>query len=99
MVELLAEMPLYRDISNYQGFEVPFALWFRLPRWRELLIDMLSEDRLARQGIFAPAAVVALRDALLRDPEAEQLPISAYQLRHRVWILLVFQIWCESYLG
>jgi hypothetical protein len=24
LVELLAEMPLYRDVSSYQGFEVPF---------------------------------------------------------------------------
>ncbi|MEM9553859.1 MAG: asparagine synthase (glutamine-hydrolyzing) [Acidobacteriota bacterium] len=82
-----------------RGFEVPFARWFQRPDWRALLVDALSEERLRRQGIFEPSAVLDLRDRLLDDPEARRQPLSAYQLRHRVWALLVFQIWAERRLG
>jgi hypothetical protein len=40
-----------------------------------------------------------LRDWLLDDPEAASLPMSAYQLRHQVWALLVFQIWHDQFMG
>jgi len=36
---------------------------------------------------------------LLDDPEAVSLPMSAYQLRHQVWALLVFQIWHDQFMG
>jgi asparagine synthase (glutamine-hydrolysing) len=81
------------------GFAVPFATWFKDGPWRSFLIDMLSEQRLRRQGIFEPAEVIALRDALLDDPEAERQPMSSYQLRHRVWAIFVFQIWYEQFVG
>jgi asparagine synthase (glutamine-hydrolysing) len=80
------------------GFEVPFGHWFQKPQWRTLLVDMLSEDRLRSQGIFNPPDVIRLRDSLLDDPEAVRLPISAYQLRHQVWALLVFQIWHDQFM-
>jgi asparagine synthase (glutamine-hydrolysing) len=80
-----------------QGFELPFAEWFQRDPWRSLLIDLLSEERLRRQGIFDPGQVVALRDRFLDDPEALRQPLSAYQLRHRVWMLLVFQMWEEGF--
>jgi asparagine synthase (glutamine-hydrolysing) len=80
-----------------QGFELPFAEWFQREPWRSFLIDLLSEERLRRQGIFDPRQVVALRDSFLDDPEALRQPVSAYQLRHRVWMLLVFQMWEEGF--
>jgi len=82
-----------------KGFEVPFAQWFQQPQWRALLVDMLAEERLRSQGIFNPADVIRLRDWLLTDPEAARLPLSAYQLRHQVWALLVFQIWYDQFMG
>lgn len=82
-----------------KGFEVPFGHWFQQPQWRALLVDMLAEERLSRQGIFNPPAVIRLRDWLLKDPEAVSLPMSAYQLRHQVWALLVFQIWHDQFMG
>jgi asparagine synthase (glutamine-hydrolysing) len=80
-----------------QGFEVPFAQWFQRKSWRALLLDMLSEDRLRRQGIFNPSKVVKLRDELLLDSEARYSQVSSYQLRHRVWALLMFQMWHEQF--
>lgn len=80
-----------------QGFELPFAQWFQKENWRNLLVDMLSEARLSAQGIFNVQEVLRLRDSILDDPEAVHLPMSAYQLRHRVWSLLMFQVWLEYY--
>jgi len=82
-----------------QGFEVPFAEWFQKGHWRSLLLDMLSEDRLRRQGIFNPQEVIKLRDRFLSDPEARNTPLSAYQLRHRAWALLMFQMWHEQFMN
>ena len=92
---------LPEEIANRgkKGFEVPFAHWFQQPQWRALLVDMLAEERLRSQGIFNPPAVIRLRDWLLTDPEAARLPLSAYQLRHQVWALLVFQIWYDQFMG
>jgi asparagine synthase (glutamine-hydrolysing) len=94
--ELLPEQIVNR---SKKGFEVPFAQWFQQPQWRALLVDMLSEERLRSQGIFNPPDVIRLRDWLLDDPEAACLPMSAYQLRHQVWALLVFQIWHDQFMG
>jgi asparagine synthase (glutamine-hydrolysing) len=81
-----------------QGFEVPFASWFQRDPWRSLLVDTLAEERIRRQGIFDPAGVTALRDAFLNDPEARHQRVSAYQLRHHVWMLFVFQVWHERFM-
>jgi asparagine synthase (glutamine-hydrolysing) len=94
--DLLPEQIINR---SKKGFEVPFAQWFQQPQWRSLLVDMLAEDRLRSQGIFNPPDVIRLRDWLLDDPEARRLPMSAYQLRHQVWALLVFQIWHDQFMG
>jgi len=92
---------LPEEIANRgkKGFEVPFAHWFQQPQWQALLVGMLAEDRLRSQGIFNPPEVIRLRDWLLKDPEAARLPLSAYQLRHQVWALLVFQIWYDQFMG
>jgi asparagine synthase (glutamine-hydrolysing) len=82
-----------------QGFELPFGQWFQKKVWRDLLLDMLGSDRLRRQGIFDSNAIVQLRDQFLNDPEAHKVPLSAYQLRHRVWGLLMFQMWHEQFIN
>ncbi|MFQ5568397.1 MAG: asparagine synthase (glutamine-hydrolyzing) [Rhodothermales bacterium] len=84
--------------ANKQGFEVPFARWFQADPWRSLMVDMLSGQRLKDQGIFDVQQVLYLRDTLINDPEARRIPLSAYQLRHRVWMLLIFQIWYHQYM-
>lgn len=81
-----------------QGFEVPFAQWFQKDAWRTLLLDTLSPASIEQQGIFRASEVVRLRDELLRNPEATGAPISAYQLRHRVWLLFVFEVWSRQFL-
>jgi asparagine synthase (glutamine-hydrolysing) len=81
-----------------QGFELPFGSWFRRPQWRDFLIDTLSEQTLRSQGIFEPARLIGWRDSILRESGVNS-GISDYQLRHRVWGLLVFQLWHGQYMG
>lgn len=81
-----------------QGFEIPFSAWFQKEPWRSFLLDMLSQERLRRQGIFNPAEVINLRDQFLRNPQAHGLDASAYQLRHRIWMLFIFQAWYEQFM-
>jgi asparagine synthase (glutamine-hydrolysing) len=81
-----------------QGFEVPFARWFQEREWRSLLIDTISETGLRRHGIFESQKVIALRDRFLDDVECRKDPLSAYQLRHRIWAILIFQLWYERFI-
>jgi asparagine synthase (glutamine-hydrolysing) len=80
------------------GFEVPFGSWFKDGELRTLLDDCLSSESVRRRGIFNPKGVERLRMAILSDGAANDLEISTYQLWHRVWILLMFELWARQYL-
>jgi asparagine synthase (glutamine-hydrolysing) len=72
-----------------KGFSFPVARWLR-SELRPLVLDLLSEDRLRRQGLFDPALVGALlKDHF--DGRADN--------RKALWTLLVFQLWHARYLG
>lgn len=65
------------------GFSVPVESWLRGPlrTWAE---DLLSHDRLSRQGVLDPAAVRRLwRDFLSGKPRHDRI----------LWNLLMFQEW------
>lgn len=71
------------------GFGVPLNQWLRESQ-RTMLTDYLSPARLRAQGIFDAQAV----DALLRDH------LRGYADRgHQLWLLLLFQLWFERWLG
>ncbi len=55
---------------------------------RPLLDELLAPDRLARQGLFAPAAVRALVDAHVEGRS---------DLRKPLWTILVLQLWLEAH--
>jgi asparagine synthase (glutamine-hydrolysing) len=72
-----------------KGFGFPVSKWFRA-ELKPLLLDLLSEERLRRQGLFRPAYVTGLiKDHmdLTRDN------------RKALWTLLIFQLWHDRYLG
>jgi len=66
-----------------KGFGVPVADWLRGPL-RPMMLDLLSPERLARQGLFEPAAVEALIGAHLEGRSDNRKPL---------WTLLMFQMW------
>lgn len=71
---------------NKRGFQIPVAQWLR-GKLRPLLCDMLSAERLTRQGIFDPQAVNQLIEAH-QSGRAD--------LRKPLWTLLVLQLWLYS---
>ena len=72
-----------------KGFNMPVAYWLN-GALRELTLDMLSEARLQRQGLFNPPYV----KQLLADHFNHRK-----DNRKELWTLLMFQMWHEKYLG
>jgi asparagine synthase (glutamine-hydrolysing) len=80
------------------GFAVPFGTWFKNGELRELLDDCLSSESIKRRGIFNHKSVEHLRTSILSPSAASELDISTYQLWHRVWIILMFELWARQYI-
>jgi len=70
-----------------KGFSLPTRRLLRGPL-RPLMLDMLSPERLKRQGIFDPAAVGALTHQHLAMGLDRSKPL---------WALLAFNLWEESF--
>jgi asparagine synthase (glutamine-hydrolysing) len=81
-----------------QGFDVPFGAWFKSDEWRTMLNDCLSVDSIRRRAIFDPAAVDKLRQALLSNSAQQPLGLSRNQVWHRVWLIIMFELWARQYL-
>ncbi len=70
-----------------KGFNMPVAHWIT-SELRELVLDMLSEERITRQGLFNYAFIKSLLDEhLARKRDHRKL----------LWTLLIFQMWHEEY--
>ncbi|HNZ03896.1 MAG TPA: asparagine synthase (glutamine-hydrolyzing) [Myxococcota bacterium] len=72
-----------------KGFGVPMASWLRADL-RPLLEDLLSPERLRRQGIFRPEAVSFLVDSHMSKKR---------NCRKELFNLLVFQLWHQRWLS
>jgi asparagine synthase (glutamine-hydrolysing) len=81
------------------GFEIPFAEWFSREPWRTFLIDTLSPDAVRKQDIFNVDEIMRLRDQFLKDPQARNASMSAYQLRHRLWLVFMFNLWHQKFMS
>jgi asparagine synthase (glutamine-hydrolysing) len=71
-----------------KGFNMPVAHWINY-EWRDLVLDMMSEKRIKRQGLFNYDYVKHLLDehfARRRDN------------RKMLWTLLMFQMWYHKYI-
>ncbi|MBE3557895.1 MAG: asparagine synthase (glutamine-hydrolyzing) [Ktedonobacteraceae bacterium] len=71
------------------GFNIPYKNWLR-GELRPLLLEALAPERLARQGLFQPAAVQRLIGEHLQGVRDHA---------HKLWQLLMFQLWAERYLA
>ena len=85
MKDLLPAEILHRP---KKGFGIPIAEWLK-GRLNSLMHDMLSQQRLASQGLFNAEYV----QQLIREHE------SGKASHHKeLWTLLVFQLWQQSFL-
>ena len=70
-----------------KGFNMPVAYWLT-GHLKDLTLDMLSEERIQRQGLFNPDYVQQLLDDHF-DRKRDN--------RKLLWTMLVFQLWYEKY--
>ena len=85
---MAARLPHEVVYRTKRGFAMPVAHWLTTDL-KDLSLDLLSHDRVARQGLFEPAYV----DGLLRDHMEHR-----YDRRKLLWTLLVFQLWHAKYM-
>jgi asparagine synthase (glutamine-hydrolysing) len=72
-----------------KGFGIPVANWLRGPL-APLMGRLLDRDRLVRQGLFRP-------DEVARRIGEHQGGVRDH--RKPLWTLLMFQLWCDNWLG
>ena len=70
-----------------KGFGMPVASWLR-NELKDFTLDLLSPERLKRQGIFNPAFVSQLLNEHFTAKKDH---------RKLLWTLLVFQMWQEKW--
>jgi asparagine synthase (glutamine-hydrolysing) len=70
-----------------KGFGIPIAKWF-CKELKGLLLELLSEERIKRQGIFNTSVV----QRLISDHLACRV-----DNRKKLWNLLIFQLWWDSF--
>jgi asparagine synthase (glutamine-hydrolysing) len=71
-----------------KGFNMPVAHWLS-SELRDLTIDMLSEERIRRQGFFQYAYIKRLLDEHFSQQRDN---------RKLLWTLLIFQLWYARYI-
>ncbi|MCG3206821.1 MAG: Asparagine synthetase [glutamine-hydrolyzing] 1 [Anaerolineae bacterium] len=72
-----------------KGFNMPVAYWLA-GDLRELTLDLFSESRLGRQGLFNYGYVKHLLDEHFSRQRDH---------RKELWTLLMFQLWYDKYIG
>ena len=80
-------IPAEIERRGKKGFGIPIAKWLS-GDLKELMVELLAEERLRRQGIFNPSAV----KKLVSDHLAHRA-----DNRKKLWNLLIFQLWWENY--
>lgn len=81
---------LPKEILNRgkEGFSIPIKNWLR-GELRELMLDMLSEERIKREGLFSPRYIQQLISEHLNGRQNHS---------HRLWSLMAFELWSDEYL-
>jgi len=70
-----------------KGFGIPIAKWVKGPL-RELFGDLLSYDKIKKEGLFNPSYVSSLlQDHLVNKKDN----------RKQLWTLLVWELWANRY--
>ena len=85
MDKLLPREILYR---GKEGFSIPIKNWIK-NELKPMMLDILSRDRLKREGFFNPDFVEKLIKEHLDGKENHS---------HRLWALMIFGRWYEIYM-
>jgi asparagine synthase (glutamine-hydrolysing) len=85
MSRILPKEVLYRD---KQGFSIPIKNWLK-NELRPLMEGVLSPERIKKEGFFNPSYIDMLKTEHLNGVENHS---------HRLWALMVFEIWQDLYL-
>ena len=70
-----------------QGFSIPIKNWIR-GTLRSMMLDLLNENRIRRQGFFNSLYITKLVDEHLKGLNNHS---------HKLWALMVFQQWYDLY--
>jgi asparagine synthase (glutamine-hydrolysing) len=73
------------DTRPKSGFSMPFNSWLKGPL-REVLLDTLSEQAVAKRGLLDAQAVVGVRDQFLSGVGEWPQP----------WLLMMIELWARS---
>jgi asparagine synthase (glutamine-hydrolysing) len=85
MSRILPREILYRD---KQGFSIPIKNWLK-NELRPLMEEALSPERVKKEGFFNPSYIDMIKTEHLNGVENHS---------HRLWALMVFEIWQDLYL-
>lgn len=85
MSRILPQEILHRD---KQGFSIPIKNWLR-NELRPLMEDMLSSTRIKMEGFFNPDYIDRIKTEHLKGVANHS---------HRLWALMIFEIWQDLYL-
>jgi len=85
MADLLPDEILNR---GKEGFSIPIKNWLQ-NELKPMMMDVLSPDRIKREGLFNESYVELLKKEHLDGSQNHS---------HRLWALMVFEIWMDKYL-
>ena len=80
------------------GFDFALSSW-KTPQMLEQGRELMSDERIVRQGLFNPHTVDRIREDF---ESADRVPpgrLSRYQVETRYWLMLVFQRWHQCHFG
>lgn len=72
-----------------QGFEIPLASWLR-HELKELMLDLLSETRIKKQGLFNSSVIQKYISDHLKNKR---------NVHHHLWSLIMFQLWHDRWVN
>ncbi len=80
-------LPAGFDTKPKRGFGMPFDFWLKGPL-RDVVVDLLSEERVKTRGLLDATAVVAVRDKFLDGVLEWTQP----------WLLMMIELWAQEVL-
>lgn len=85
MLDILPKKILFR---GKEGFSIPIKNWLQ-NELKPMMTDVLSPDRIKREGYFNPEYIERLKNEHLKGIENHS---------HRIWALMMFEMWQDRFL-